>query len=48
MISDVLLWTPSHGRASVIRPRRTYLQLLCEDTGYSLKDLPGAMEDKEG
>ena len=32
LISDVLLWTPSHGRASVERPARTYLQLLCTDT----------------
>ena len=32
LISDVLLWTPSHGHASVGRPDRTYLQLHC--TGH--------------
>ena len=25
-MNDVLLWTPSHGRASVGRPARTYIQ----------------------
>ena len=30
-ISDVLLLTPSHGRAKAGRPARTYVQQLCED-----------------
>ena len=38
--SDVLLWTPSHGRASVEKPTRTYQQQLCADTVCSLEDLP--------
>ena len=38
-MSDVLLWTSAHGRASVERPTRTYLQQLCADTGCSLEDL---------
>ena len=45
IISDVLLWTPSHGRASVGRPTRTYLQQLCTDTWCSLEDLPGAIDE---
>ena len=32
-ISDVLLWTPSHGRANAGGPARTYLQQLWADTG---------------
>ena len=40
LISDVLLWTPSHGRAKAERPTRTYIQQLCEDTGCSPEDLP--------
>ena len=48
LISDVLLWTPSYGRASVGRPARTYAQQLCTDTGCSLKDLPEAMNDRDG
>ena len=47
LISDVLLWTPSHGRAKAEKPARTYIQQLCEDTGCSLGDLPEAMNDRE-
>ena len=36
LISDVLLWIPSHGRAKAERPARTYIQQLCADTGCSL------------
>ena len=46
-ISDVLLWTPTYGRAKAGRPARTYIQQLCEDTGYSSEDLPEAMNDRE-
>ena len=48
LISDVLLWTPAYGRAKVGRPARTYIQQLCADTGYSLEDFLGAMDDREG
>ena len=33
LISDVLLWTPTYGRAKAGRPARTYIQQLYEDTG---------------
>ena len=48
LISDVLLWTRSYGRAKAGQPARTYKQQLCADTGCSLEDQPEAMEDKEG
>ena len=48
LISDVLLWTPSYGRAKAGRPARTYIQQLCADTGCSPEDMPEAMDDKEG
>ena len=48
LISDVLLWTPSHGRAKTGRLARTLLQQLCANTERSLKDLPEAMDDREG
>ena len=48
LISDILLWTPSHGRAKVGRIARTDIQQLSEDTGCSLEDLPGTMDDREG
>ena len=47
LISDVLLWTPTYGRAKTGRPARTYIQLLCEDTGCSSEDLPETMNDRE-
>ena len=47
LIRDVLLWTPTHGRAKAGRPARTYIQQLCEDTGCCLEDLPRAMNDRE-
>ena len=46
--SDVLLWTPSHGRAKTGQPARTYIQQLFVDTGCSPEDLPEAMNDREG
>ena len=46
-ISDVLLWTPIHGRAKAGRPAWTYIQQLCEDTGCSPGDLPEAINDRE-
>ena len=47
LISDVLLWTRTYGRAKAGRPARTYIQQLCEDTGCSPEDLPEAMNDRE-
>ena len=46
-ISDVLLWTPSHGRAKARRPARTYIQQLCADTGCTPEDMPKGMDDRE-
>ena len=48
LISDILQWTPSHGRAKAGRPSRTYIQQLCVDTGNSLEYLPEAMNDRDG
>ena len=47
LIRDVLLWTPTYGRAKAERPARTYIQQLCEDTGCSPEDLSEAMNDRE-
>ena len=46
-ISDVLLWTHTHGRAKAGRPARTYIQQLCEDTGCCPEDRPEAMNNRE-
>ena len=47
LISDVLLWTPTYGRAKAGRLARTYIQQLCEDTGCGPEDLPEAMNNWE-
>ena len=46
LIRDVLLWTPTHGRAKAGRPARIYIQQICEDTGCSPDDQPEAMNDR--
>ena len=47
LISDVLLWTHTYGRAKAGRPARIYIQQLCNDTGCGPEDLPAAMNDRE-
>ena len=47
LIGDVLLWTPTYGRANARRPARTYIQQLCEDSGCTPEDLAEAMNDRE-
>ena len=46
IISDVLLWTPSHGQAKAGWLAQTYIQQLCEDMGCSLEDLPETMNGR--
>ena len=48
LISDVLLWTPSHGRAKTGQPARTCIQQLSADSGSSLKDVLESMDNREG
>ena len=45
LVRDTLLWTPSHELAKSGRPARTYIHQLFVDTGNSLEDLPGVMND---
>ena len=47
LISDVLLWIPPYGQAKAGRSARTYIQQLCDDTGYNPEDLAEAMNDQE-
>ena len=47
LISDVLQWTPSRGRAKAGQPAGTYVQQLCVHTRCSHEDLPEAMDDRE-
>ena len=45
--SNILLWTPTYEQAKAGQPVRTYIQQLCADTGCSLEDLPGAMDNRD-
>ena len=47
LISDILLWISSNGRAKAERPAQTYIQQLNEDTGCSPEDLPEVMNNRE-
>ena len=47
LISDILLWTPTYGRAKAGRPSRTYIQQICKDMGCSPENLPEAMNNRE-
>ena len=46
LISNILLWVPSHGCASVGWPTRIYRQQLSIYTQCSLDDPPEAMDDR--
>ena len=43
LISDILLWTPSHGRAKAGQTARTYMKQLCADT----ENLLEVMDDRD-
>ena len=47
LISDVLPSILTHGRVSVSRPTRSYLQQLSVDMGCSLENLLGAMDERD-
>ena len=47
LISDLLLWTLSHGRAKAGRLARIYILQLCENTRCTPEDLSEAMNDRE-
>ena len=47
LISNLFLCTPLHGRAKVRWLARTYIQQLCANTRYSLKDLSEAMDNRD-
>ena len=47
-ICCVHLWTPTHGYTRVGRTARPEIYQLCVDTRYSVKDLTGAMDNRDG
>ena len=47
VVSDLILWTPKHGKAKVGRRIKTYTKQLTEDADCQHEDLPKAMGDRE-
>ena len=47
LMSDVLLWTPTHGKQKLGRPERSYIDQLADDTGCNPQELDNAMSNKE-
>ena len=43
---DTVLWTPQHGKRSVGRPAKTYIDTLVEDTGYNIAEMQQLMVDR--
>ena len=48
LISNILLWTPTHGHTSTDWPADNYILRLCVGTGCRLEDLPRVIEDRDG
>ena len=48
LISDELQRISTHGHTRVGRSTRTYMYQPCADTGCSLEDFPGAMDNRDG
>ena len=46
--SKWLLWTSTHRNICIGQRAKTYIHLLCADTGYSLQDQPRQMNDRDG
>ena len=48
LISDLLLWQPSHGYSRRGRPNKNYIDQLTNDSNCLIEDLPTAMGDRDG
>ena len=46
IVSDLVLWRPSHGFANRGRPRKTYIDQLTEDTNCKLHELKDEMDER--
>ena len=48
LISDVLLWTTTHGYVGFSRLAKTSIHPLCVETGYGREDVLGVMDHRDG
>jgi len=47
LVSNLLLWAPRHGRASVGRPTKTYIEQLADNAEGEACDLEGLMSNRD-
>ena len=49
LVSEVITWQPTHGKANVGRPHKTYHQQIAEDAGcHNTDELETMMQDRDG
>ena len=46
VVSNLVTWQPTHGKRSQGRPKKNYVELLQEDTGYSIQEIETTMQDR--
>ena len=46
VVSNLVLWKKKHGKRCVGSPIRTYVDLLCQDTGHTPVELKTCMENR--
>ena len=46
VVSDLVTWQPTQGKRSQGRPKKNYVELLQEDTGYSIQEIETTMQDR--
>ena len=46
VVSDLVLWKPTHGKRSAGRPNKTYVDILCQDTSLTPDEMENCMRDR--
>jgi hypothetical protein len=46
IVSDLVTWRPTQGRRAKGRPKKTFMDLLQDDTGYTLGEIETSMQDR--
>jgi hypothetical protein len=46
IVSDLVTWRPTQGRRAKGRPKKTFVDLLQDDTGYTLSEIETSMQDR--
>ena len=46
IVSKLVTWRPTQGARSKGRPKKTYVDLLEDDTGYAVNEVENSMKDR--